>query len=240
MKTDDDRRREVTSPTPYVKCRLKYPFLMQFAQDTDDMSEEEQILKIALVDAKHWYEFFARKKAPNANDWLADGNPGEKEREGQSFHEYFTPFLQNAPDAQHMTIGLQCIGNLSSIKLNYCNSQSNANNIDSDEKDEKQSIDNNNLNGNSNSLMKMLSEVVSYFFDLPVKLLNDMPTKNITSRLNDSSQTIQLKTGSIFPKLTKISNEKEKNLCCLMGVSIMDLYPKDDWNVCFASSLQLH
>ena len=205
-KTDTDRKNAITSSKVYVKAGLA-----ALDPSKDKQSPEYQL----LLNSDNWYQFFTRKLDPGSSDWLADDCPGVKDRPGQTFYSYSRyPYLRYPKKTQNV-IGLQYIGNLSSITLGYFNDNaSNTPAVDSGLTSDEKSFENDN-GGNDQrvSLLTMLSEIIEEFYGMKVRLMPTMSTDGITTRFNDFSNTYQLHTQAIHPKLQDIRLSSDNSVC---------------------------
>jgi archaemetzincin len=52
----------------------------------------------------------------------------------------------------------------------------------------------------------------------------------IENRINPSTNKIQYNAKSI---LTELENKLNKNIFCIIGVTMSDLYPREEWNFVF-------
>lgn len=218
MKTNKDRETDVNSSRVYRTADIPDP--------SQDSNGAENIL---LIDSNNWKAFFNTKSKPQDGEWLADNCPGVKDRSGQSFYGYSRYSYLRYPRPKQMTIGLKYIGHFD-MKLSYFNNdKSNTNKTDCNNKNNNNNDKSNNNKSNSNtsdlkeskseekssdssdgkdvsgnekvSLLSMLSEIIEIFYGMPVRILNPMSMNGITQRFNDFSDTHQLHTQAIHPKL---------------------------------------
>ncbi|KAK7919803.1 hypothetical protein WMY93_011087 [Mugilogobius chulae] len=75
----------------------------------------------------------------------------------------------------------------------------------------------------------------AFFHGLPVKLL---PTVTVAQtrcsfRINSDSHNLQILTGDL---LRFLEHRKPKDAFCIVGITIVDLYPKDSWNFVFGQA----
>ena len=83
--------------------------------------------------------------------------------------------------------------------------------------------------------LALLREFASAFFMLPVRLLNavDIRAQSITSRRNPSTGQLQLLTGDI---LSFLKRAIPADAFCVIGASMIDLYPDPSWNFVFGQA----
>ena len=119
------------------------------------------------------------------------------------------------------------------------------------------------INNKQISLMDLLSELVSIFFGLDVKLLKQIPIKTIsedtksdendidykqskkrsdnikkgiiTTRISEANDLKQLQTGSIFDILQDKKYDN-RQLFVIMGATLIDLYPNEYYNFVYGQA----
>eukprot|EP01084_Bolivina_argentea_P318817 552990_1 len=212
-----------TNPIPYTKNKFPVP-------------SKTSIIGI-ITDSKYWNKFFTPKIPPTHGDWL---HSKIKDRKGQTFMEYYNR-KPKYPSNKLDTIGLITIGNfnitLDLINKSFKTSENNNkietkinNNNSDDEKDYKQ-----NDIVSTNNLFDMLSSIVQVYYGMKVEIIKPIKSDDITARHNNGTGAKQLLTTDIHEKLSVIKEQNAK-LFCLMGVSIIDLYPKPSWNFVFGQA----
>jgi archaemetzincin len=74
-----------------------------------------------------------------------------------------------------------------------------------------------------------LKEFVSAYYQMPVKIIySDLKAaEGFTSRINSSSSQLQYLTDDILLYMKK---HLPKDAYCMMGVTLIDLYPQESWN----------
>ena len=166
-------------------------------------------VSISVKDHRSWDKFFLSKTLPGSNDWLHEFPSDQK---GQTFNSWYkfierTSIYSFLTDSNKNSIGLITVGTFNIY-----------------------------LTQKIYPLFDILSQFTKvYYFGLNIEILEPISTKGITSRYNENSNNKQLKTKSISYQLKKIK-KKYNNLCCLMGISIIDLYPDDSWNFVFGEA----
>ena len=88
------------------------------------------------------------------------------------------------------------------------------------------------INDATLSFNQCLIECIQNFFGLEVKLLEPISTKSLTKRFNLFSGVLQLNATEILDELDNLL-VKNRDLFCVMGYTIYDLYPSDDYNFVF-------
>ncbi|KAF0025256.1 hypothetical protein F2P81_022137 [Scophthalmus maximus] len=75
----------------------------------------------------------------------------------------------------------------------------------------------------------------AFFFGLSVKLLPAVTVAETgcTFRVNSNSHNLQILTGDL---LRFLCNRKPKDAFCIVGITMIDLYPKDSWNFVFGQA----
>ena len=163
----------------------------------------------AIQNYTEWDKFYMNKKLPSPSDWLHE-HP--KEKRGQTFNSWYR-FIKKSPVGAFLRNS-----NKDSIGLVTCGSF------------------NLYLTDKLYPLFDILSQFTqTYFFGINIEILNPISVDDIVWRYNSYSKNKQLKTGSIESELKKLK-KKQNNLCCLMGISIIDLYPDDSWNFVFGEA----
>ena len=163
---------------------------------------------IALINNKNWSRSFKKKTPPDSSEWLYSQI---KDRKGQTFYEWYRrcTTYKLFPNTIKNTIGLIC-------------------------------IDEFNINILGNNLFDILSEITSIYYQMPVKIMDALSTETnnnnkITQRIRDNGCK-QLLTKDIHQYLSSIIKEKNDNLYCLMGITMIDLYPRPEWNFVFGQA----
>ncbi|KAM6898017.1 LOW QUALITY PROTEIN: archaemetzincin-2 [Lycodopsis pacificus] len=85
----------------------------------------------------------------------------------------------------------------------------------------------------SNGSMKVIRHSVeTFFYGLSVKLLPavTVPETRCSFRVNSSSHNLQISLGDLLQFLWK---RKPKDAFCIVGITMIGLYPKDSWNFVF-------
>eukprot|EP01084_Bolivina_argentea_P175886 304483_1 len=132
----------------------------------------------------------------------------ESDQLGQSFSDWFRK-TKRFPNTSQFTIGLAPVGQ---FNIFY------------------------NINNSKISLMDLLSELVSIFFDMNVKLLDFIPVDNkINTRISTANDIKQLQTGPIFNILWNKKHDNYK-MFVIMGATLMDLYPNDNYNFVYGQA----
>ncbi|XP_029977569.1 archaemetzincin-2 [Sphaeramia orbicularis] len=75
----------------------------------------------------------------------------------------------------------------------------------------------------------------AFFYGLTVKLLPAVTVAETgcSFRLNSNSYNLQILTGDL---LRFLGNRKPKDAFCIVGITMIDLYPKDSWNFVFGQA----
>uniref|UniRef100_A0A2R8ZJX1 Archaemetzincin-2 n=1 Tax=Pan paniscus TaxID=9597 RepID=A0A2R8ZJX1_PANPA len=75
----------------------------------------------------------------------------------------------------------------------------------------------------------------AYFYRLRVKLLKPVPvsTTRCSFRVNENTQNLQIHAGDILKFLKK---KKPEDAFCVVGITMIDLYPRDLWNFVFGQA----
>uniref|UniRef100_A0A8D0BZD0 Archaemetzincin-2 n=1 Tax=Salvator merianae TaxID=96440 RepID=A0A8D0BZD0_SALMN len=84
--------------------------------------------------------------------------------------------------------------------------------------------------------MKWLQDYCEAFFcGLPVKILKPVPVSHTgcAFRVNECTHNLQIHAGHLLNYLKK---KKPEDAFCIVGVTMIDLYPKDSWNFVFGQA----
>ncbi|XP_068118695.1 archaemetzincin-2 isoform X2 [Hyperolius riggenbachi] len=75
----------------------------------------------------------------------------------------------------------------------------------------------------------------AFFHGLPVQIRGPVSITDIgcTFRINDSTHNLQIHTGDLLRYLKKI---KPSDAFCIVGATMIDLYPQDSWNFVFGTA----
>ncbi|KAL2764741.1 archaemetzincin-2 isoform 3 [Daubentonia madagascariensis] len=75
----------------------------------------------------------------------------------------------------------------------------------------------------------------AFFYGLTVKLLEPVPVSatRCSFRVNDNTQNLQIHAGHILKFLKK---KKPEDAFCVVGITMIDLYPRDSWNFVFGQA----
>lgn len=75
----------------------------------------------------------------------------------------------------------------------------------------------------------------AFFYGLRVKFLDPVPVSatKCSFRVNEHTQNLQLHAGHILAFLKK---EKPTDAFCIVGITMVDLYPRDSWNFVFGQA----
>lgn len=75
----------------------------------------------------------------------------------------------------------------------------------------------------------------AFFYGLSVKLLPAVTVAETrcSFRVNSNSYNLQILTGDL---LRFLGNRKPKDAFCIVGITMIDLYPKDSWNFVFGQA----
>lgn len=148
---------------------------------------------------------FVPKIPAKTMDWLADGQPGELERSGQSF-EQFSKLKRRLPKEQQREILL-------------CNLD-----CDSDNSDEA-----------CQKIMEIFRQFVEIYFGMPCYVTRPLSSKERGQLKGRIDVLPQLQTGPIH-KILGRRLRSTKTAFCIMGVTLVDLYPSKDWNFAFGEA----
>eukprot|EP01084_Bolivina_argentea_P300403 517993_1 len=173
--------------------------------------DKKSILNIALINFKNWKGFFRSKTLPSFGDWLFS-QTNKNEVNGQNFYEWYRRSLTYKlfPTKDTNIIGLISVGEFNISILEY-------------------------------KLFDILSEITSIYYQMDVKLIGSISPENkdITHRIRKGTKLKQLLTTDIHSLLYDIKNKEENidnNLYCLMGITMIDLYPRESWNFVFGQA----
>lgn len=88
-------------------------------------------------------------------------------------------------------------------------------------------------------VLEALREYTGIFFQLPVRLEPSRPLapQGVRRRPDIGPRHVQYRTGEL---LNELARELPPDAVCLLGVTMMDLYPEPDWNFVFGMSSTLH
>ncbi|XP_042305665.1 archaemetzincin-2 [Sceloporus undulatus] len=84
--------------------------------------------------------------------------------------------------------------------------------------------------------MKWLKDYCeAFYYGLTVKILEPVPVSHTSCafRVNEYTQNLQIHTGHLLNYLKK---KKANDAFCIVGVTMIDLYPKDSWNFVFGQA----
>ncbi|EAW89047.1 archaemetzincin-2 isoform X2 [Homo sapiens] len=75
----------------------------------------------------------------------------------------------------------------------------------------------------------------AYFYGLRVKLLEPVPVSvtRCSFRVNENTHNLQIHAGDILKFLKK---KKPEDAFCVVGITMIDLYPRDSWNFVFGQA----
>ncbi|KAK9530598.1 hypothetical protein VZT92_012089 [Zoarces viviparus] len=124
----------------------------------------------------------------------------------QDFEEFYGDHLRKTPNASHNTIYIQTIGSFGDA------------------------------GAETDRYVEWLREYCqAFFYGLSVKLLPavTVPETGCSFRVNSSSHNLQILTGDLLQFLW---NRKPKDAFCIVGITMIDLYPKDSWNFVFGEA----
>lgn len=124
----------------------------------------------------------------------------------QDFEEFFNDPYRKTPSAEKHSIYIQCIGSLG------------------------------NTRSVSEEYVKWLKGYCeAFFYGLTVKLLEPVPVSatKCSFRINDDTQNLQIHAGQILKFLKK---RKPEDAFCVVGITMIDLYPRDSWNFVFGQA----
>ena len=78
--------------------------------------------------------------------------------------------------------------------------------------------------------LEQVREYTGLFFGLPVVLLEPSSKPEVTKRTNDFTQQEQWHAGEL---LDLLESKLPKDAYCLLGVTMTDIYPDEEWNYVF-------
>lgn len=124
----------------------------------------------------------------------------------QDFEQFFSDPYRNKPSPEKHCIYIQCIGSLG-----------------------------NSRNVNEEYVQWLKSYCEAFFYGLTVKLLEPVPVSatRCSFRVNDSTHNLQIHAGQILRFLKK---KKPRDAFCIVGITMIDLYPRDSWNFVFGQA----
>ncbi|KAK9407068.1 archaemetzincin-2 [Crotalus adamanteus] len=75
----------------------------------------------------------------------------------------------------------------------------------------------------------------AFYYNLTVRILDPMPVSHTgcAFRINEYTQNLQIHAGYLLNYLKK---KKPKDAFCIVGITMIDLYPKDSWNFVFGQA----
>uniref|UniRef100_A0A2K6TMB1 Archaemetzincin-2 n=1 Tax=Saimiri boliviensis boliviensis TaxID=39432 RepID=A0A2K6TMB1_SAIBB len=75
----------------------------------------------------------------------------------------------------------------------------------------------------------------AYFYGLRVKLLEPVPVSatKCSFRVNENTQNLQIHAGNILKFWKK---KKPQDAFCIVGITMIDLYPRESWNFVFGQA----
>uniref|UniRef100_A0ABI7Y7I6 Archaemetzincin-2 n=2 Tax=Felis catus TaxID=9685 RepID=A0ABI7Y7I6_FELCA len=124
----------------------------------------------------------------------------------QDFKQFFSAPFRKALSLEKCSIYIQCIGSLGNTRII------------------------------SEEYIKWLKGYCeASFHGLTVKLLEPVPVsvRRSSFRVNDNTQNLQIHAGHI-PKFLK--KKKPGDVFCNVGITMIDLYPRDSWNFAFGQA----
>ncbi|XP_043441028.1 archaemetzincin-2 isoform X2 [Prionailurus bengalensis] len=124
----------------------------------------------------------------------------------QDFEQFFSDPYRKAPSPDKRSIYIQCIGSLGNTRII------------------------------SEEYIKWLKGYCeAFFYGLTVKLLEPVPVSatRCSFRVNDNTQNLQIHAGHILKFLKK---KKPEDAFCIVGITMIDLYPRDSWNFVFGQA----
>ncbi|XP_023444836.2 archaemetzincin-2 [Dasypus novemcinctus] len=124
----------------------------------------------------------------------------------QDFEQFFNDSARKKPSPEHCTIYIQSIGSLGNTRI---------------------------ISEKYIRWLKGYCE--AFFYGLTVKLLEPIPVSatKCSFRVNDNTQNLQIHAGDILKFLKK---KKPGNAFCVVGITMIDLYPRDSWNFVFGQA----
>ncbi|XP_020035458.1 archaemetzincin-2 isoform X2 [Castor canadensis] len=124
----------------------------------------------------------------------------------QDFEQFFNDACRKIPSPEKQTIYMQSIGSLGNTRVV------------------------------SEEYIKWLKGYCeAFFYGLTVKLLEPVSVSatRCSFRVNDHTQNLQIHAGHILKFLKK---KKPEDAFCVVGVTMIDLYPRDSWNFVFGQA----
>ncbi|XP_006886319.1 PREDICTED: archaemetzincin-2 isoform X1 [Elephantulus edwardii] len=124
----------------------------------------------------------------------------------QDFEQFFNDPKRKIPSTEKHTIYIQSIGSLGNTRIV------------------------------SEEYIKWLkSYCEAFFYGLSVKLLEPIPVSatRCSFRVNENTQNLQIHAGDILKFLKR---KKPGNAFCVVGITMIDLYPRDSWNFVFGQA----
>ncbi|XP_004693413.1 PREDICTED: archaemetzincin-2 [Condylura cristata] len=124
----------------------------------------------------------------------------------QDFEQFFSDPDRNAPSPENHSIYIQCIGSLGNTRII------------------------------SEQYIKWLKGYCeAFFYGLTVKLLEPVPVSatRCAFRINDNTKNLQIHAGDI---LRFLKMKKPQDAFCIVGITMIDLYPRDSWNFVFGQA----
>ncbi|XP_029784183.1 archaemetzincin-2 isoform X2 [Suricata suricatta] len=124
----------------------------------------------------------------------------------QDFEQFFSDPYRKAPSPEKHSIYIQCIGSLGNSRII------------------------------SDEYIKWLKGYCeAFFYGLTVKLLEPVPVSatRCSFRVNENTQNLQIHAGHILKFLKK---KKPADAFCIVGITMIDLYPRDSWNFVFGQA----
>nr|XP_019938612.1 PREDICTED: archaemetzincin-2 [Paralichthys olivaceus] len=126
--------------------------------------------------------------------------------ERQDFESFYRDHYRKTPTASHNTIYIQTIGSFGEAGVQ------------------------------TDQYVEWLRQYCqAFFYGLSVKLLPAVTVAETgcSFRVNSSSHNLQILTGDL---LRFLGNRKPKDAFCIVGITMIDLYPKDSWNFVFGQA----
>ncbi|KAK2884953.1 archaemetzincin-2 [Channa argus] len=124
----------------------------------------------------------------------------------QDFESFYKDSYRKIPSASHNTIYIQTIGSFGDAGVN------------------------------KDRYVEWLREYCqAFFYGLSVKLLPavSVAETGCTFRVNTNSHNLQILTGDL---LRFLGHRKPKDAFCIVGITMIDLYPKESWNFVFGEA----
>ncbi|KAM5213412.1 archaemetzincin-2 isoform 2-T4 [Hipposideros larvatus] len=124
----------------------------------------------------------------------------------QDFEEFFNDPYRKTPSPEKCCIYIQCIGSLGNTKMI------------------------------SEEYVKWLKGYCeAFFYGLTVKLLEPVPVSatRCSFRVNENTRNLQIHAGHILKFLKK---KRPEDAFCVVGITMIDLYPRDSWNFVFGQA----